>query len=158
MHDLPIIKPNKIEFKYSTGPYGFLSNFSAHPIEYQGEKYPTSEHFYQSCKLLEGHERAAVRKASTPKAAKAVANSMKEYWRSDWHRNKVGVMLETLLLKVEQHPEIKQKLLDSGNTELIESSVYDDFWGDGPDKNGVNMLGKLWMIVRDIARYSNESK
>jgi predicted NAD-dependent protein-ADP-ribosyltransferase YbiA (DUF1768 family) len=32
---------------------------------------------------------------------------------------------------------------------LIEDSWRDDFWGWGENKDGKNMLGKLWMEVRE---------
>ncbi len=61
-------------------------------------------------------------------------------------------MRDILRAKVSQHPYVRKKLLDTGNRELIEDSWRDDFWGIGPDKNGQNILGKLWMQVREEIR------
>ena len=36
----------------------------------------------------------------------------------------------------------------TGDRTLIENSWRDDFWGWGPNRDGQNMLGKLWMEVR----------
>jgi ribA/ribD-fused uncharacterized protein len=62
---------------------------------------------------------------------------------------KVGIMKDILREKTKQHPYIKKKLLDSQDKILIEDSWRDDFWGWGENKDGKNMLGKLWMEVRE---------
>jgi predicted NAD-dependent protein-ADP-ribosyltransferase YbiA (DUF1768 family) len=31
---------------------------------------------------------------------------------------------------------------------LVEDSPKDDFWGWGPNKDGCNQLGKVWMKLR----------
>lgn len=43
---------------------------------------------------------------------------------------------------------VRRKLLATGDRELVEDSWRDDFWGWGPNRDGQNMLGKLWMEVR----------
>jgi pimeloyl-ACP methyl ester carboxylesterase len=35
---------------------------------------------------------------------------------------------------------------------LVENSWRDDFWGWGPNRDGQNMLGRLWMEVRAALR------
>ncbi len=57
-------------------------------------------------------------------------------------------MRDILRAKAEQHEYVRRKLLATGDRELVEDSWRDDFWGWGPDRNGQNMLGKLWMEVR----------
>ncbi len=39
--------------------------------------------------------------------------------------------------------------METGDRELIESSPIDSFWGWGPNKDGQNHLGKIWMKLRD---------
>lgn len=41
-------KPNKILFYHAHDPHYGFTNFSSDPIEYNGKKYPTSEHLFQS--------------------------------------------------------------------------------------------------------------
>jgi hypothetical protein len=62
---------------------------------------------------------------------------------------KVDIMRRILRSKVEQHEYVRRKLLATGARELVEDSWRDDFWGWGENRNGQNMLGKLWMEVRD---------
>lgn len=45
---LPDGKPKKILFYHAHDPYYGFTNFSSDPIEYNGKKYPTSEHLFQS--------------------------------------------------------------------------------------------------------------
>ncbi len=57
-------------------------------------------------------------------------------------------MENILRAKIAQHPYVKKKLLDTGTRELVENSWRDDVWGWGPNKDGQNLLGKLWMKIR----------
>lgn len=47
--------------------------------------------------------------------------------------------------------------LATGDRELIEDSWRDDFWGWGPNRDGKNMLGKLWMEVRAELQVKGEA-
>ena len=61
-------------------------------------------------------------------------------------------MLDILRAKASQHEYVRRKLLATGDRELIEDSWRDDFWGWGANRDGLNMLGKLWMEVRTEIR------
>ena len=41
----------KILFYHKTEPYYGFTNFSPHPVDYRGKRYPTSEHLFQSFKV-----------------------------------------------------------------------------------------------------------
>ena len=68
--------------------------------------------------------------------------------REDWEQVKCDIMKQICILKMQQHPYIKDKLRESGNTPLAEFSKSDSFWGIGEDGNGKNMLGKIWESIR----------
>lgn len=60
-----------------------------------------------------------------------------------------GEMVRDILrAKADQHEYVRRKLLATGDRELVENSWRDDFWGWGPNRDGKNMLGKLWMEIR----------
>jgi predicted NAD-dependent protein-ADP-ribosyltransferase YbiA (DUF1768 family) len=61
-------------------------------------------------------------------------------------------MLKILFAKADQHEYVRRKLLETGNRELFEDSWRDDFWGWGPNRDGENVLGRLWMEVRASLR------
>ena len=55
--------------------------------------------------------------------------------------------------KFPHRPALRRKLLATGDRELIENSWRDNFWGWGPNRDGKNQLGKLWMEIRsELAR------
>lgn len=125
--------------------YAFLSNFYVSPIIYQDCIYPTVEHAYQSAKTLIWTEKRKIRSAKTPALAKKYGRAAT--YRSDWEEIKDQVMLDCLRLKFHQE-DFKQKLLATGDTELIEGNTWKDvYWGVYNGK-GKNMLGKLLMQVR----------
>ncbi|MDA1359749.1 NADAR family protein [Glycomyces luteolus] len=138
---------------FYTPKYYVFNNFSAHSIEYRGKLYPTSEHAYQATKCTDPVGQETIRRARSPLQAKTLAN---ETYRAakdpDWGRKKVGVLEEILRAKLEQHAEAREALKDSGREDIVEDSPTDYFWGEGADGSGQNMLGKLWMKLRDDFR------
>lgn len=127
-----------------------LSNFSAFQLYWKGQTFMTSEHAYHCEKFpgRESHIRHAIRSAPSAHEALQVARRHEMAVRSDWSLVRVDIMREILRAKVEQHEYVKRKLLETGERELIEDSWRDAFWGIGPNKDGQNMLGKLWMEIR----------
>jgi ribA/ribD-fused uncharacterized protein len=135
-------------FFYEHEFYPF-SNFSSFALEWKGKLYMTSEHAYHAEKFENESLKEDIRNQRSAHAAFVLAQERKEKRRSDWDEVKLGIMKEILRAKVAQHPYVKKKLMDSGERILIEDSWRDDFWGWGPNKDGENHLGKLWMEVRD---------
>lgn len=128
-----------------------LSNFSAFSLQWFGYRFDTSEATYHWMKFNrpdQGHLREQIRLASSAHEAFKIAGDLKDERRSDWDDVKVGIMKKILRAKADQHEYIRRKLLATGDRELIEDSWRDDFWGWGPDRDGQNMLGKLWMEIR----------
>jgi ribA/ribD-fused uncharacterized protein len=87
-----------------------------------------------------------------------MAERYKAFRRSDWNGVKVDIMRDILRAKVKQHEYVYRKLLATGERELVEDSWRDTFWGWGPEKNGQNMLGKLWMEIRAEIRKNELSE
>jgi len=145
----------KIYFYHAKDPHYGFTNFSAHPVVYNGETYPTSEHLFQSFKFLEHRPLLAehIRTVSSrPSVALSEARRFRPEVRSDWMKVNVAKMDETLRLKFEQHPNLRQELLDTGDAELIEDSDKDSFWGIGADRKGRNELGKALERLRSQLR------
>lgn len=131
-----------------------LSNFSAFTVRWGPYTFPTSEHLYHWRRFfLVGAWMAdslADKIMHAPSAHEAfkIAQANKVYQIDNWDEIKVGEMREILRLKANQHEYVRRKLLATGDRELVENSWRDDFWGWGPNEDGQNMLGKLWMEVR----------
>jgi ribA/ribD-fused uncharacterized protein len=126
-----------------------LSNFSAFTLMWDGTRFDTSEAAYHYEKFPGNHEIGAeILYAPSAHEAFKVAERNKRLRRPDWDDVKVDIMRAILRAKAEQHEYVRRKLLATGNRELVENSWRDDFWGWGPNRDGQNMLGKLWMQVR----------
>jgi ribA/ribD-fused uncharacterized protein len=134
------------------GNYMFLSNFYMHDIEYEGITYPSSEHAYQAAKTTNVDVRRTIAGLAT--AGMAKKHGRKVNLRPDWDSVKDGVMEDILKIKF-SNPILRQKLLDTGDEELIEGNWWGDrYWGmvkPTPQSQweGKNMLGKTLMKIRD---------
>jgi ribA/ribD-fused uncharacterized protein len=135
-------------FFYEQDHY-YLSNFSSFKVNWLGRIFPTSEHAYHWTRFPEDSpERIVIFNAASAHDAFRFAQEHKQYQRPEWPDIKVKVMGQILRAKVRQHEYVSRKLLQTGNRELIENSWRDDFWGWGENRDGQNMLGKLWMEIR----------
>ncbi|GMQ95182.1 MAG: hypothetical protein BMS9Abin13_294 [Patescibacteria group bacterium] len=138
-------------FFYEQEFYVF-SNFSSFKLEWKGFLWMTSEHAYHSEKFEDENLIEQLKNTRSAHDAMKLAYANKSKYRKDWDNMKLEVMKEILRAKVQQHLYVKKKLLESGHKELIENSWRDPYWGWGPNKDGENHLGKLWMEIRDEMR------
>lgn len=131
-----------------------LSNFSAFNVNVFGRDFQTAEHAYHWKKFAESDPVVAckIRHARSAHDAFKIADANKATRRADWDDVKVKIMREILSAKVGQHEYVYRKLLATGDRELIENSWRDNFWGWGENRDGQNMLGKLWMEIRESLR------
>lgn len=130
-----------------------LSNFSSFTLMWKGIRFDTSEAAYHWEKFpgYPSIQRAIQHAPSAHEAFKA-AELLKQFRRTDWDDVKVGIMKQLIREKAKQHEYVRRKLLETGTRELVEDSWRDAFWGWGPNKDGKNMLGRLWMEVREELR------
>lgn len=131
-----------------------LSNFSAFRAWWGPFSFDTSEHLYHWRRffLQGGYEANAVAArimhAVSAHDAFRLAQDSKHLQYPNWDAVKVGEMRAILRDKAHRHEYVRRKLLATGDRELIEDSWRDAFWGWGPNRDGQNMLGKLWMEIR----------
>lgn len=136
---------------FYTDKYYFLDNFSAFSIIWKGKIWPTVEHAYQAEKFTNKKIRKRILEARSPLESKNIAHEEEvlPFVRENWESCKVEVMRQLLRSKIEQHPYIQRKLLETENLLLVENSPTDSFWGRGKNWKGKNTLGKLWMELRE---------
>lgn len=72
--------------------------------------------------------------------------------RKNWEIIKSRVMESIIKDKIYQHPDIKKTLLSTGQCVIREASPTDFYWGIGKDNTGKNVLGNIWMKLRDELR------
>jgi ribA/ribD-fused uncharacterized protein len=127
----------------------YLSPFSAHEIEIDGEVYKTVEHAYHALRIEPGPEREAIKRQP----------SAKDAWREGQkYKNdpallvdgydKYVIMEKLCRAKLAQHTDVRTVLLATGNRELLKVYDSDYDWGTGADFTGENKMGKLWMKLR----------
>ena len=137
---------NKEAIDSFDGIFHFLSNFHPAPLQYEGLDYPTSEHAYQAAKTLDINQRMNIAMLETPGETKRYGKAVK--MRGNWDEIKVEIMLNIVMAKFTQNPHLLEKLLATGDIELIEGNTWGDtFWGVCKGK-GENFLGIILMEVR----------
>jgi len=149
-HNIPLEDDSeKIYFHNEGLPFGFLSNFSRHPVFCKGKIWNTVEHYYQAQKFEDLKIQEEIRVAKTPMLAKQIAHRNMELIKKDWSSIKDAVMYDGLYAKFSQHPDIYQQLKETGKRILCEHSPDDSYWGNGGDGTGRNVLGNLLMKIRE---------
>ena len=150
----------EIRFYRVNRPYGWMSNYSLHAIHLDDREWPTAEHYFQAMKYEDrDHQEVirqdrdhqeVIRQARTPGEAKRIGHRGR--LREDWEGVKDLVMLQTVAAKFDQHPDLAEKLLETGNADLIEDAPRDYYWGCGRRGNGKNMLGRILEEVRNALK------
>lgn len=143
--------PNSIEsINFVETRFFDLSPFSAHEIEIDGEIFKTVEHAYQALRIKPGPARDAVKSQKSPMDA----------WREGQkYKNdpdlvpdgydKYALMEKLFRAKLAQHNDVREVLKETRDRELLKVYDTDYYWGTGQDGTGLNMMGKLWMKLRD---------
>jgi ribA/ribD-fused uncharacterized protein len=138
-----------INFYSTSEAFGEFSNFAEYPIEMDGVKWPTTEHYFQAQKFLDKAYRQQIRKAKSAMQAARLGRDRKYKLRPDWESVKIGIMHAAVKAKFTQYEDLRMLLLSTGTAKIVEHTVNDDFWGDGGDGRGKNMLGRILMQLRE---------
>jgi ribA/ribD-fused uncharacterized protein len=128
-----------------------FSNFASFSVRWREREWMTSEHAYQAAKFLDDYPdiAAEIHQARSAYEAKKIARENKHKVPDSFYDDNLEIMRDICRAKLNQHEYIQKKLLQTKGKKLVEDSPDDDFWGWGPDKDGKNMLGKIWMELRD---------
>ncbi len=143
---------NEIRFYRVRDKYGVFSNFAPYPIWLDGKQWPTSEHYFQAHKFTDAAQQEAVRLAKSPMEAVRIGRDREWILRADWEEVKDEIMREGVWAKFAQHSKLRELLLSTGDTTIVEHTKNDSYWGDGSDGTGKNMLGRILMEVRERIR------
>ena len=127
-----------------------FSNFSLQSFWLDDHEWKTSEHYFQAQKFVNTEHLNTIKSAKTPLSARILGRSRKFPIREDWEKVKDDVMRKALYAKFSQNKDIKNILVSTDNTKLIENSPNDYYWGCGFDNSGLNRLGVLLMELRTL--------
>lgn len=142
-------------FRFTNALWGSFSNFSNHPVKYLDRTWKSSEALYQAGRFTDHLEIVEkIFDAEIPALAKQVARSHDHLTRTDWGEFKIPWMHDVLALKLVSNPAIWREIDLTGDKPIVEVSTRDTFWGasstsDGYCYLGSNILGKLWMLIRE---------
>lgn len=138
-----------INFYSTKDAYGCFSNFSAHKILLKGKSWKTTEHYFQAQKFAGKSDEEELRLADSPMQVAKMGRDRERPLRKDWEEVKDDIMRDALRAKFTQNKELKQTLLETGDATLVEHTGNDNYWADGGDGSGKNMLGILLMELRE---------
>ncbi|MFH0853461.1 MAG: NADAR family protein [bacterium] len=134
---------------FFTPAFHVFDNFSAHAVTIWEHTFPTAEHAYQWKKFSQDPNISKrILSARSPEAVNSLGRQNRNKIPQGWHDKKIDVMKEILRAKAEQNDDVREALQRSGERAIIENSPIDDFWGNGPDGKGQNIIGNIWMGIR----------
>ncbi|KAK7033634.1 hypothetical protein VNI00_012634 [Paramarasmius palmivorus] len=168
---MPLNKDDYIFFWTPDGPNGWASQWYQSPFEVPivlpNEttatlcKFPTAEHWMMFQKALLFNDIAIAKEVLSHTGVekedlavvKALGRGVKNFDEEKWVANRERIVLEGSLHKFKHNPELKIKLLETGEKRMVEASPRDRIWGIGfgaesagkmvdEKKWGLNLLGK----------------
>ena len=149
-------------------PFGWMGNMSPFPVVYKGTEFRTTEALFQALRFAPGSPVIElIRVEKSPMAAKLVAKKHTEQMVvENLSKDDLANMITCLTLKLEQHPNLKDRLLETGDRIIIEDVTKRRekgtalFWGAALEEDGTwtgtNALGKCWMKLRVKLREQEE--
>ncbi len=131
------------EFK---GKYEFLSADFPCDIVINGITYPTATNYFCALKATSDGMRKKIARLSPNKARQKLAMLPPN---DDYDNNKEYYLYIANKAKFEQHQDLKNKLIETGNSELINTVTYRDEWAGIRNGIGENKLGIVLMKIRE---------
>lgn len=157
---------NKYTFFWS-GPF---SNWAFSPFVYKGVQFTSSEQamMWEKAILFNDNVHAKkILKTNQPNEQKAYGRLIEGYDDAAWSAVRYDLVVDILRHKFTQSRKMREALMDTANTILVEASPVDRIWGIGLAENdarahdektwlGLNLLGKALTQVR--TEFENEEK
>lgn len=134
------------------GEHYFLSNFYPAQVPFRSVVFPSSEHAFMAAKTNDPDEFRAILAAETPGDAKKLGSKVSLV--ADWDTIRYGVMYEVILSKFTNNADLRERLLATRGSLLVEGNAWhDQVWGSCEcpkhvDVPGDNALGVILMSVR----------
>jgi ribA/ribD-fused uncharacterized protein len=141
-----------------------LSNHHSATMTIDGTQYSSNEQYYAESKAKafgDLEKAAAIMKETNPVKIKSLAKDIKNFNQQTWGNICNDIMKKGLWHKFHQNKSLKEFLLNTGSTTLVEASPADTYWGAGCSlwsqniwkpsswaSKGQNIMGKLLEEVR----------
>lgn len=142
--------------KYGLYPfYGYrhpFSNFYEDAFEFEGFAFFWGEQAFAWKKAMTFKDKDTAYQilcATTPTQCKALSRRVKNYDDKIWVSLRFQVMYDIIYAKLTQKAGIRKLLMDTVGLYIYEDSPTDSVWGVGSDGLGTNLLGQIYMMIRD---------
>lgn len=149
------------------GPFSnwYPSKFTMNSIEFNCAEQAM---MYMKAQLFDDAESTIkILNTRVPSEQKQLGKKVKNFSDAIWLEHREDLAHTFLYAKFSQNPELGKILTDTGDKTIVEASPYDKIWGIGMgigDPNilneskwdGLNLLGKTLMYVRNILNKENE--
>lgn len=146
---------------------GPFSQWAKAPMVVDGVEYVTCEQYMMAGKARPFHDaeaEAAILAARNPRIQKALGRRVKGFDEAAWAAARDEIVFQGNLAKFSQHPDLRQRLLDTGDRIIAEASPRNSIWGIGMAEDhpnvtdttlwGLNLLGRALMRVRETLRHA----
>ncbi|MBX2857583.1 MAG: NADAR family protein [Cellvibrionaceae bacterium] len=124
-----------------------LSSISPHIIKLEDQIWPSVEHYFWWHVVKKQKFRDKILQSSALDVRKIGG----VWYRSKiagWKEKRRVLMTRALYTKVQMYPDIQKYLLATQDQLILETSLYDYYWGIGRDQRGYNTYGQIWMDIR----------
>jgi ribA/ribD-fused uncharacterized protein len=137
---------NTLRFRGSHNP---LSNFYPTSLMVWNTTFQSTEHAYNFRKAVEmGQHTTAEKIRHAPNAFTSMQIANEVITDDRWANMKQSVMNQLLQEKAKQCDTFHIYLMNSRGKQLVEDTSH-EYWGRGKTGQGLNMLGRLLMTLRD---------
>jgi ribA/ribD-fused uncharacterized protein len=155
-------EPEPVLFSPDLAEFKEFSMDHEAPMQIDGITFPTVQHYLQWSKAKQfgdAEAQSKILKTKSPKSVKTYGEKVVGFKEDEWNEKRDTVMTIALKAKFMQHPELKTKLLSTGDKPIGEANARDKYWsiGTGADTSkakipskwpGKNRLGQLLMDLR----------
>ena len=164
-----MIRDRRDFYFFWKGPFSQWARFD---MEVDGLTYCTCEQYMMAEKarlFWDVRNYSRIMKTEDPKRQKALGREVRNFEEEKWKKVAREIVFKGNYAKFSQHPELRKKLIATGDKILAEASPHDCIWGIGwavtdPEAvdmeqwKGTNWLGQVLMRVRDKLREEDEEK
>lgn len=148
---------------------GFLSNWYERSFELKGKTWFCVEQYFmaeKASRFADWNVYDKILSASTQKECRQLGREVRNFMTPIWEQDREKPMKDGMRAKFEQNPDLREKLLATGDAIIAEASPFDEIWGIGltarearrcmPENwKGENLAGKLLMELREEFRGNN---
>jgi len=157
--------------KYTLFYGGMLSNWAKCKFTYNGHTFNTSEQamMYAKAIVFDNFEIAnKILETQDPMIQKKLGREVIGYVDEVWSELRFNIVIDILIEKFSQNQKMKEYLISTYPSTLVEASPYDRIWGiglseDDPDAldatkwRGFNLLGFALMEARAVLIKNDKS-